>query len=262
MSEKQNDVLTRYEADSAEKAYKKHKAEAEGLQEEELKGLQFPSDMIAVLDIALSLGEQAGKDLEGLKKMPGFEASAVERLQGLRWALWFACVELEASQPESKRKSTQEVAQKLKAARKRLYGGLDLIWPEDKEIQDQVAKLRQGKGHADLAKDVMALTRLYKAREVEVQEWLKDQKLGEVLEEAGRLSPLLLDLREEEGEKTNTEIMIGLQRRLFFLLQDTYDEIAAAGSYIHRKNPVLAEKYIPFRTAYLRERPASSKKTE
>lgn len=258
--EESQSLLVNYDRLSAEEAFAKSRAAAEAIGTERLKGLYVLQDVVAVLDIVRALTEQAKKDLGELVKMPGVEAKKVEELSQLRSAYWHASLEVSMSQSESKRKNIQEISQQLRLIRRRLFGGIDVIWGDDAAMQERLAVLRRGSGYADLASDVVALVALYRPRLDEAAAWLQRAPLEALLDEGNNLAPLLLNARNEEGETTDTEKKLDTQRRLFILLEDMYNELAAAGAYLFRRDAQRLALYPPnLRNAYTRALPAPKK---
>jgi hypothetical protein len=253
--ERQENLLDNYDRTSAEQAYALCKAAVEAFPKEQLEGRYVLQDVVMVLDLVWSLIKQAKEDVNDLVKMPDFAAQSIEEIGRLRLAYWHASLEVEMSQSESKRKHTQDLTRKLRTIRRRLFGGIDVIWPDDKEMQDRLATLRKGQGHADLANDIVALVGLYRPRLQEASAWLQTAPLEALLDEGSHLAPMLITSRNDEGETTETEKKIDTQRRLFALLEDAYNEIASAGAYIFRRHPQHAEVYAStLRSAYARTR--------
>ncbi len=259
--EETQSLLVDYDRLSAEKAFAQSQDAANAVDPEQLKGLYLLQDVVTVLDEVGLLVEQAKKDLGNLVTMPTVEAKMIEELSRYRLAYWHASLEVLMSQGESKRKNIQEITQQLRSIRRRLFGGIDVVWPDDQAMQDRLAALRRGSGYADLASDVVALVGLYRSHLDEASARLQRAPLEALLEEGSRLAPLLLDTRKEEGETSDTEKKIEIQRRLFVLLEELYNEIAAAGAYVFRRDPQRAALYPPnLRNAYTRALPSFSNK--
>jgi hypothetical protein len=258
--EETQSLLVNYDRLSAEEAFAQSRTAAEALSAKQLQGRAVLQHVVTVLDVVRVMVGQAKKDVGELVKMPGVKAGMVEELSQLRLAYWHASLEVAMSQSESKRKNILAISQQLRSIRRRLFGGMDVIWAEDSAMQERLALLRKGSGYADLASDVVALVALYRPRLEEAAAWLQRAPLEALLDEGNNLAPLLLDTRNEEGETTDTEKKLDTQRRLFVLMEDIYNEFAAAGLYLFRRDAEHAALYpLNLRTAYMRALPASNK---
>ena len=250
---RQDNLLNDYDRASAEQAYASYKATAEALPAEKLEGQYVLQGVVTVLDLVWLLIKQAKADERELVTMPAITAQSIEEITQLRLAYWHASLEVEMSQSESKRKRAQELMRKLRTIRRRLFGAIDVIWPDDEAMQDRLTALKKGQGHADLASDIVALVGLYRPRLKEAAAWLHTAPLEALLDEGSRLAPEMLEARKEEGQTTEAEKKIEMQRRLFALLEDAYNEIAATGAYVFRRDPQHAENYAhTLRSAYAR----------
>lgn len=246
------ELLENYDEGSAEDALSRHQAEAEALPEAELASM-IPTDILFCLDAGLSLMDLVNDDKKALLGLPDIDEAMIQSLPTLRLALWQTSVLTLLTLPEETKRSLKEVVSSLRILRKRLYGAADFVWASDPAIQAKVEEIRKGKGYADLASDGLAFVSLFTEHMEEAQDWLKEDKLNELLDQAKKLAPILLQLRQEPGKETDMDKAQELHARIYTLYERTYDALAKAGRYLYEgKDAQRTSTYANLYTTYLR----------
>ncbi|MBU53559.1 MAG: hypothetical protein CL920_33090 [Deltaproteobacteria bacterium] len=247
------ELMKDYNEESAKQALDKVEKKALALTDE---ALQRPvlTDTSACLDAGKALLKIAKQDVATLSKLPGVSAKLIEEFATLRRAFWQASVLSLMSMSENRRRRLAAVVNELRIVRQRMFGAVDLVWPKAEDKQSLLESLRKGRGHVDLAADGASLSTLFRENHKEAAEWLNEKKLSTLVEDAGKLSSMLLELRQE-SDSTTAEAAHDLRARVYALYEDCFNQIADAGQYVFKRtNPERAEAYAPLYTAYLQIR--------
>lgn len=248
------ELLQDFDETSGSVALEKVRKRAEELAPGELAD-NLPSDILLILSAGLHLQERIEQDRKQLLTIPNVTEELLKDLAILRMALWQTSVQLLLDMPEDSKQSLQEVVNALRVLRQRMFGAIDFVWPTDKDAQTQLAALRKGRGYADLANDGLALHTLFTQRIEKAKEWIKEDKLTDILGQLDTLSPLLLQLRQSSKSNTKTDHTLDLHHRVYSLYEKAYNQVARTGRFLFEEtDPVRAIAYAKLYSTYMRLR--------
>lgn len=246
------ELLKGYNQERTREAFDSHEAEAKALTDTALSE-NVPTEMSLCLELGLGLHKQATTDAQRLLSLPTLSQSDLDRLDSLRMALWHTEVSSVLVLPEARTQKVLEVVKELRKERKRLFGVIDVVWPEDETMQKTLASLKAGSGYADLGNDGLGIARLIRDNLSFVQERLQPKPLEESVEKIDKLSHLLQDLRQDATDATLQRVTEDIRKRMYTLFERAYTKVARGGTYLFEQtDPTRAAAYAPLYTGYLR----------
>jgi hypothetical protein len=196
------------------------------------------ADIPIIITRILKIADAVAADSARFAALPDFDASCIDDLGTIAWALWHTRVEyLAGGVNASGAQLPTDLVQPAQELRARMLRVLEYHFVNDEQIMAELASIRQGSGYLDLAMDLSRLGRLYHLHDDVLSNdkvhWRdKDQMLAINLAEK-----ITQTIKAAQGTVVEWADM---QARAWTLLRRTYDEIAAAGRFLYRQDDPLA----------------------
>ncbi|MEM1009359.1 MAG: hypothetical protein AAGJ35_10165 [Myxococcota bacterium] len=205
------------------------------------------------LDAGRDLMGLIAEDKDALLTLPNITEKDFTSLGELRLAVWAAEVAMQISSVPETAQQLREKVQQLRENRTRLFGVINLIWPEDAEMQELMIKLKRGTGYADLANDGLALSQALNQREAEMGTWVNLSQMKTLLENTSMLAGQIMELRKSPKDPEELEKTKEKRDSLYAMFEARSNEIARAGRFLWEdKDEVRFEAYAPLYRVYLR----------
>lgn len=251
---------------AAEKAFETFKPRLLGLDPEKLATQSVDLEKVSVLAGAIGRWIKEKEPRERFASLPKkhFDQAHVEELESVALAAWHAAIELRsANAGKSEAKLPVALVMESTALRARMTALATYNFGDDPVDGPEIEDIKIGTGYTDLASDLVRLRKLFLKHLDEVKLDRKNYQSGdEVL--AGRLAHAIV---KELGEAKNQQqkLWSDLAARSWTLLVQVYDEVAAAGGWLWRKEgaadrfPSLyaAGRAAPSRPAKTKDAPAA-----
>lgn len=195
--------------------------------------------------------------LRKLGSIGEFDAELLSLLPDLAHAAWYirhrldqaAAVSTEARVPSALVDSASQLRQSMLRV-------LEFHFGDDPVVEPQLAHIRRGTGHQDLADDLVALAALYQQHEKALQGTPRYYDKGQAAEAQRQAAAILKSLGQDLGREVAE--WTDLQRRIGPLLERTYEEVAQTARYLTRQDPG-SETRFPRLYHVARSRPAPKK---
>lgn len=187
---------------------------------------------------------------ERLAQVDLYDMATLERVRQLALATWYTRRQQLGTQPlTSEATVAPEVIAEARLRRGRMLRVLEHWFHDDAAVMAEVAVIRSGSGHQDLANDLEALADVYQRAEIHevIQHDRKHFEADEV-EGARRLAAGIfasLGL----GRETDAKRWRVLCLRAWRLLREEYEEHRVAGGFLFRKVEAVGESYPSLYTA-------------
>ena len=117
----------------------------------------------------------------------------------------------------------------------------EYYFADDPVLADELARLRPGTGHRDLAGDLIGYADIYESRFEIVSQDMKYYRPTD-LADARKIAKQIVDLLSA-SLTTEARAAAADQVRAWTLLRQVYGEVRAAGLFIERHDPTSVERY-------------------
>ena len=210
--------------------------------------------LAAVAALGVAARANAPEMLLRFKSLPAteFDVKTVEELPTMAWACWFAATEDQRARAmTTEAKLPADLVQKAVAIEARMQACCEYYFNDDPEIGPYVAMLRSGSGHRDLAADLLGYAGIYREHYAIVSVDKKHFRATDADDAVTVAEEMLAQLGNRlgpEGRDTHHYLV-----RAWTLLLDTYEEVAATGRWLSRREPG-ADKLFPSLYALARTR--------
>jgi hypothetical protein len=220
---------------AAEKAFHAVKQRLLGLDPEKLAARSVDLEKAAVAAAAVGRWVKEKEVRARFASLPKkyFDQAHVDDLEKIALAAWHAAVSLRsASAGKSDAKLPVSLVQKATSIKQRMLPLCEYHFGDDPVDGPEVADIKLGAGYGDLASDLLRLAKLYKKHRARVKTDAKYYVAGDEAE-AGRTAHAIL---RELGEAKNQDqkAWTDLTLRAWTLLEEVYNEVAAAGAWLYR----------------------------
>lgn len=201
--------------------------------------------------------------LARFKSLPAaeFDASLPEQLPTIAWACWHAASEYQKSRDlRSDAKLPFQLVQDAVAIEARMQACCEYYLNDHPEAGPQLALLRGGTGHRDLAADLLGYASLYR----EHYALLSADKKYFVATDADQAVQIAEKMLSLLGSNLTPEMHEAADdlARAWTLLLDVYDEVAAAGRWLLRNDPDVHKIFPSLYSTLRKKRSRSAKKPE
>lgn len=226
-----------------------------------LATLNADAGRAAIAALGVAAIATAPEMLVRFKSLPAkeFKIKSVEDLSTIAWACWYAATENEKNRATSTdAKLPADLVNKAVAMENRMQACCEYHLNDDPEVGPQLAALRAGHGHQDLATDLLGYAAIYRDH-WDVLSADKKHFRATDADDAVKIAEEMLALlgtRTSPETRQTTEYL----QRAFTLLLDTYDEVAVTGRWLLRNDP-QAEKTFPSLLSLTRSRKRRNKPT-
>ena len=217
-----------------------------------------------------ALVEERGlrQDFTTLAKAGLFELLHLDGLPELARTLWYIRHRLDEQVALGSRASLPtELLDAATELRRDMLRVLEFRLGDDAEVAARLDFIRRGTGHQDLADDLVRLGGLYHTHKNTLVGLPRPFHFTDGERASKLAAQILMTLGLQPAlEKTGTGAKAtgpdhldwgDLQSRAATLLEQSYDEVAAAGRYLYRHKPDLAARFAPL-TSIARNRRSSS----
>jgi hypothetical protein len=237
-----NDV----ESKTAAAAYEAVRAEAEALPADQViaRGVNLDDAVSRLLGVVAALGEDA--DLAArLAALPAavFAPQHLERLPTLADALSYAH---RRAKTEGATTSSAVVPfktiEEATAARERMLSLSTYYLSSKQTVADELADIRSGKGHLDLAMDLDRLAALVQEHHGVLEKDPVHYRASDLVD-----GPKLAKEIRTAYYATTTNTWADNARRVFTLVDRSYGEVRAAAAFVFRHEPALADVFVALR---------------
>lgn len=182
-----------------------------------------------------------------LQKLAGlgeFDGTALERLPDLARAGWFLRHQLDrAAALGSGAQLPEALVMAAQEARARMLRVLGFHFEDHEAIGPELVLIRRGTGYQDLADDLVALARLYKANHAALRSGTPLHYRHADEAEAARLAAQIVAELGKALTPAGSRERFALLARVATALAEAYEEVAAAGRYLCRKQPEVAMRF-------------------
>jgi hypothetical protein len=162
----------------------------------------------------------------------GFDAGSVPDLADLGWAAWHVKVRLMSALARTNAETVPAELIERASERKRRMLRVAVYYLEDHEhAGPELEAIQSGTGHRDLATDLVRLTTLYHEYESVLSEDTRSYRADDA-DAAGEEAAEILRHLGDAG--SSAAMWLDRQRRVWALLRETYDEVAAGGRFLFR----------------------------
>ncbi len=189
--------------------------------------VDIPRAVVTVLSALPALQRLRPRIVE---ELPRFPMSSLDKLQTYALGTWYAhLLTLPPAEPDNKTKPLFEEGAVL---RENLLVAAEALAHRKLLEPKHVAQIRSGRGHVDLANDLVALATLFTNNWGTIEG--KTAVTPEEVERAAMLGPELLialGIREQARERSPAQLA-NQRRRAFTLLVRAYDDCRRAVSYL------------------------------
>jgi hypothetical protein len=210
----------------------------EKIRSEELGAPRTGVDMAALF--ALGVAEELARPEMRVHfaKLPkeAFDVADLDDLGPAALATWYASTELLAANAHgTEARLHADLVSEASDLRGRMLRVADYHFDPDTLQGREVADIRIGTGHRDLAQDLARLTKLYRLSEAR----LSDDRIWYRKEDGDRASELAQQILRELGESRTAEQKLWTDRvqRAWVLLSSLYEEVTATATWLRRRDP-------------------------
>jgi len=204
---------------------------------------------------------QAGL-LDRLRKLHSigeFDASLLDLLPDLAHAAWYIRHRLDQTTAlTGEARVPASLLESAHALRAHMLRVLDFHFADDSTVGPQLAYIRRGTGHQDLADDLVGLAALYRSHHVTLASTPLHFRPSDASQAEQHATQILVELGQDQSRQPGE--WADLQRRVSALLEPAYEELASAARYLSRQDPQSESRY-PRLHAVARTRPQPTKKT-
>lgn len=204
-------------------------------------------DVKLSVQAGLMLCKQAERDSRLLiKNLPElFKPTSISELRSLSLALQAAEIEWQQVSLVPKNKDITPVVARARKTRDILLKYSDELWPDHTEVNRELARIREGRGHLDLSQDCLALYNLYNKYQSDMDPDTKnDFNYARYVAEADQVGNELLHLLAE----TNSSKEL-VRNGIWTLFQKQYNHLQDCGSFVARQlnlsDPGYDDRYPP-----------------
>jgi hypothetical protein len=162
-----------------------------------------------------------------------FDMQHVELLETASMATWHTVLmQRSASVLSTGAKVPDEILAQGTMVKERMFKVVDYVLGHVGGIREQLADIRGGKGHVDLADDLMREADLYEAHATA----LVEDRIHYKAEDAVTARKLAHGIYKVlgDGRSSDARYWSEYQARAWTFLLETYDEVAAAGRWLYR----------------------------
>lgn len=166
-----------------------------------------------------------------------FDITHLDDLPTLALAAYHGYVELQVVRAGgSQAKLSPDVETEATVKRKRMFELVEHVFREERRLAREIASIRSGTGHKDMALDLARLARIYEDNPEEVARDTVNYRATDAAD-ARRLSQTILsELSRNVG--ADEQQQLATVTGIWTLLVRCYDEVMAAGHFIYRhENP-------------------------
>jgi hypothetical protein len=169
---------------------------------------------------------------------------ALEALETAALALWHARrVVDEMTATHSEAQLPESLVADATATRARMLKVLEFHYADDPAIGPMLAHIRSGSGYADLAEDLVALSKLYRTHRAEIEHTPKHYSARDG-RHAADLAGTIATRLTTAGSNT-LENATELLHRASTHFAALYDEVQATGAFLLRRDPAAATTAFP-----------------
>lgn len=210
---------------------------------------RFPpkSAAVAVLGVLRYIdSSKLTPQYESLAKSGLFEMRHLTELRDLAQATWYVASQLEVARKGSVPTESKLAPDTLDSAtktRERMMRVLEFHFLDDPEVAGELTLIRSGVGNADLAKDLVALAKIYKQHRATLA---GTPKYYQVSDETTALQLADRILAGSEGGAVAPGSAAAWQdslARVTDLLATSYEEVRRAGLFLCRTDPTASERF-------------------
>ncbi len=227
-------------------ALKQHRQEALAVLEDNLRNPGGHAIDLSV-QAGIILADQASKDRALLAKHLStlMDVRDIDKLRSLSLALQGAQIEFERNLPSASKQKVQELVPKARKARERLLRYVPDFWPDNENVDREVAYIREGRGHWDLSKDCIALVEMYKTHEKDMDpDTQKDINYKKFVTQANDLGNALMQALSQ-SDPASTQLRNGV----WTLFHQCYTKLQDCGHFLSRQlklsGPSADDRYPP-----------------
>jgi hypothetical protein len=193
-------------------------------------------------------------NFEALAKAGLFDLTLLDALPDLGRALWFVRHRLDEQVALGSRATLPtELLDAATELRRDMLRVLEFRFGDDADVTARLDFIRRGTGHQDLADDLMRLGGLYHSHATTLHGTPSPYRAGDGERASKLAAQILMTLGQKPSlEKTSagtkksrqlSDDWSDLQSRCATLLEQAYDEVAAAGRFLCRHKPDLAPRF-------------------
>lgn len=210
--------------------------------------------LAAVAALGVAARANAPEMLARFKSLPAteFDAKKVEDLPTMAWACWYAATEDQKARTlTTDAKLPAELVQKAITIEARMQTCCEYYFNDHPEIGPYIAMLRSGSGHRDLAADLFGYAGIYRDHYATVsadKKHFRATDADDAVKIAEEMLAILGSRLGPEGRDTMNYLI-----RAWTLLLDTYEDVAATGRWLLRRDPHV-DKLFPSLYALARTR--------
>lgn len=162
-----------------------------------------------------------------------FDIQHVDRLEPSAMATWYTALMLRGALPLSTgARLPEELLAEGAEVKQRMIKVIEYMLGHSKPISTQVADIRGGKGHVDMADDLMQLGDIYEGNATALAEDRTHYRAEDAITAKKIAHGILLVLGD--GRASDARYWTDYQARAWTLLVNTYEEVSAAGQWLFR----------------------------
>lgn len=227
---------------------------------ESLIAVNADAGLAAVAALGVASRANEPELLARFKSLPAaeFDASLVEQLPTIAWACWYAATEDQKGRAlSSEAKLPADLVQKALNIESRMQACCEYYLNDHPEIAPQLAMLRAGTGHRDLAADLLGYASIYR----EHYSTLSTDKKYFIATDADDAVKAAEEMLSTLGARLSPEARLASDQlaRAWTLLLDSYDEVATAGRWLLRRDAQV-NKLFPSLFSMVRTRRSKAQK--
>ena len=170
-----------------------------------------------------------------------FDIANVRDLEDVAWAAWQATKVLDSLRATGDATLPAALVKRATEVEARMQKCCEYYFADDPVLADELARLRPGTGHRDLAGDLIGYADIYESRFEIVSQDMKYYRPTD-LADARKIAKQIVDLLSA-SLTTEARAAAADQVRAWTLLRQVYGEVRAAGLFIERHDPTSAERY-------------------
>ncbi|MCG8421919.1 MAG: hypothetical protein MJE77_28695 [Proteobacteria bacterium] len=227
--------MLKSDSQAAEEAFLSLKARLDELPKDELTTVNLDAQKAASAMVAMGRKVLQPEMRSRFAKLPQdeFDIHNIDDLETAGLAAFHATVELlRASVHSTEARVPVTLIDQASLIKRRMLDLLGYHFGDDPDDGPEIRSIRQGRGYADLASDLLRLARLYGKHEGLIRRDIKNYVATD-REEAQRLGREILALVGEDRDSTHRSWSLYVRRSLT-LLMDIYGEVSAAGRWLYR----------------------------
>lgn len=232
----------------------------EAMPADSLSTLNADAGLAAMAALGVAARANEPELLARFKSLPAaeFDVFCVEQLPTIAWACWYAATELQKSRAvATAAKLPADLVQKALVLEARMRACCEYYLNDHPEIGPQLAMLRAGTGHRDLAADLLGYAGIYR----DFYATLSSDKKYFVATDADDAVKVAEEMLSALGAQLGPEARRATDQlaRAWTLLLDTYEEVAEAGRWLLRRDAEV-EKLFPSLFSLIRTRRSKAHK--